>query len=68
MIENITNEKIKWKYNKNIRTADHCYYVSNIHKAKQLLGWEPKIGLKEGLTDIIDWSEKNINTIRKLYE
>jgi GDP-D-mannose 3', 5'-epimerase len=29
-------------------------------KAKQLLGWEPKVGLEEGLTELFKWVESKI--------
>ena len=67
LIEEITDKKIKWSYNKNVRTADHCWYVSNIDKVKYELKWEPKIGMREGLTDIIDWVIKNEDKLRGLY-
>ncbi len=34
---------------------DTTYWVSDIQKAKQLLGWEPQYTLKEGLEKTISW-------------
>lgn len=34
--------------------------ISDISKAKKLLGWEPKYSLEEGLKETIDWMRKNI--------
>ncbi len=32
----------------------HCY--ADIAKAKNILGWEPKISLKQGMKELIEWS------------
>jgi CDP-paratose 2-epimerase len=39
------------------REGDQKYYVSDITKAKQDLGWEPRIAFDEGLRDLIAWAE-----------
>jgi nucleoside-diphosphate-sugar epimerase len=26
-----------------------------VQKAKVLLGWEPQVGLKEGIANLVDW-------------
>jgi CDP-paratose 2-epimerase len=39
------------------REGDQKYYVSDITKAKQVLGWEPRIAFDEGLRDLIAWAE-----------
>ena len=67
LIEKITEKKINWKYDKNQRTADQCVYISNIDKAKTILRWKPKVGIEEGLIDIIDWVGKNEKELRQLY-
>lgn len=46
--------KISGEYRKN--DVKHCY--ANIVKAKKLLGWEPKISLKDGFEELIEWGEK----------
>jgi len=30
----------------------------DIRKAKEILGWEPKVGLEEGLLKMIEWFEE----------
>jgi nucleoside-diphosphate-sugar epimerase len=49
-IEEITNKKtnINWG-GKEYRKSDVMYAVSNSSKVKTILGWEPKISLKEGI-------------------
>jgi CDP-paratose 2-epimerase len=38
------------------REGDQVYYVSDITKAKQDLGWEPKIPFDHGLENLVDWA------------
>lgn len=49
------------------RKADHCVYISDIRKAKQRLGWEPKLSVKEGYERIVQWVETNKDALRGLY-
>jgi CDP-paratose 2-epimerase len=39
------------------REGDQEFYVSDIGKAKEKLGWEPEIGFDQGLRDLIDWAK-----------
>lgn len=39
------------------REGDQAYYVSDVAKAKQELGWEPAIDFDRGLRDLIAWAE-----------
>ncbi len=41
------------------RQADQKVYISDIRKAKQLLGWIPTVGPKEGTTRLVRWVEAN---------
>lgn len=43
------------------RPADGRHGYADISKAKRLLGFHPKVGLKNGLTQLVDWCEKSIN-------
>jgi len=54
LIDQITGKKSKIKFDKD-RFGDLRYWVSDISKAKRLLGWEPKILPKEGVRKLIDW-------------
>jgi CDP-paratose 2-epimerase len=38
------------------REGDQTYYVSDITKAKQRLGWEPEIDFDSGLKGLIEWA------------
>ncbi|HKC83251.1 MAG TPA: GDP-mannose 4,6-dehydratase [bacterium] len=39
------------------REGDQAYYVSDNTKAREQLGWEPKIDFDRGLHDLIAWAE-----------
>jgi CDP-paratose 2-epimerase len=41
------------------RPGDQRIYVSNIDKAKQHLGWSPKIGVQEGIERLYNWVVAN---------
>ncbi len=46
------------------RPADQKVFYCDISKAKRLLNWAPKIGLREGLSDLYRWTEKTLNSGR----
>lgn len=52
------NSQIKPEITGKVRKLDvkHCY--ADISRIKKLLNWQPRISLKEGLREVIDWSEK----------
>jgi CDP-paratose 2-epimerase len=38
------------------REGDQAYYVSDITKARQHLGWEPQVPFDRGLRDLVEWA------------
>lgn len=44
---------------KEVRLGDLWYFVCNITKAKEKLGWEPKVSNKEGVRKLIEWVREN---------
>jgi CDP-paratose 2-epimerase len=42
------------------RWGDQKVYVSDISRAARELGWEPKVGKKEGLRRLVDWAKENL--------
>ena len=38
------------------REGDQTYYVSDITKAKESLGWEPQVSFDQGLQNLISWA------------
>src|SRR6266508_3783916 len=39
------------------REGDQKFYVSDVGKARNDLGWEPRIDFDHGLQDLISWAE-----------
>ena len=42
------------------RTSDQDCFIANIEKAKNILGWEPKISFTEGIESMLNWSKELI--------
>jgi len=57
-IEEISDKKIGLKFDE-WRKADQMVYISDIAKAKEKLGWEPKISWKEGVLRLYRWAFDN---------
>ncbi len=43
----------------NWRPSDQRVYISNTSKAKQKLGWSPKVSPEEGVKKLVDWAVEN---------
>jgi nucleoside-diphosphate-sugar epimerase len=41
------------------RKADVKRHFANVNKAKALLGYKPKTGLKQGLKKTVEWYKEN---------
>lgn len=63
LIEEITGKKQKIIYEK-ARAGDLWYFVCDIKKAKERLGWEPKTTNKEGIEKMIEWIRENISLFK----
>ncbi len=48
------------------RPGDQPVYISNIEKAKRLLGWEPVTNARNGLKRLFDWSVTRTDVFRNL--
>jgi CDP-paratose 2-epimerase len=55
-IGEVTHRKPQFSFG-DWREGDQAYYVSDISKAKQELGWAPEIDFEHGLRDLIAWAE-----------
>jgi len=42
--------------------------ILDISRAKELIGWEPKITLEEGVKETMDWYRNNKEIIKKRYD
>ena len=40
------------------RASDQDYFVADITKANQVIGWSPQVGFEKGLDLMLKWSEK----------
>jgi nucleoside-diphosphate-sugar epimerase len=54
MLESLTGKKANIEYLPR-HPADMASNWANVEKARQLLGWEPIIGLQEGVSRLVDW-------------
>ena len=41
------------------RTADQRYYVSDTGKFRAATGWQPRVGVRDGVTSLLDWLVAN---------
>jgi len=39
-----------------LRQGDQLFFVADVSRANQMLGWEPKVGPDEGLVRMLDWT------------
>lgn len=58
-LSGITGRNIKVSYG-NERDGDVKHSLASIDKAKELLGYEPKVYFEEGLLKVMDWYRKNL--------
>jgi CDP-paratose 2-epimerase len=50
-----------------VRPGDQPIFISDNSKAKKELGWEPKVGLKEGLASLHGWLQGHKDSLDMLY-
>jgi len=63
LIEKFMGKKASFIY-KEFHKADMKATRANIDKAKTLLGWEPEIGLAEGIRRTVEWFEDNWDWVK----
>src|SRR4029077_4633920 len=56
-IGELTNTKPVYSFS-DWREGDQVYYVSDIAKAKEELGWEPRIQFDRGLHELVAWARE----------
>ena len=49
------------------RRADQCIYITDNRKIQRVLGWSPRVGIREGYDRIIEWIRENEAELRLLY-
>ncbi|HOW92131.1 MAG TPA: GDP-mannose 4,6-dehydratase [Anaerolineaceae bacterium] len=58
LLENLIGKPIKTKM-KEWRPGDQPVFISDIRKAQNLLGWQPKIGVEQGIRRLFNWVKEN---------
>lgn len=58
ILEKLFNKKIE-AVSSDWRPGDQPIFVSDIRKAKRDFGWEPKIGVEDGIKKLYEWVSKN---------
>lgn len=58
LLENLLGKPIKTKM-KEWRPGDQPVFISDIRKAQSLLGWQPKIGVEQGIRRLYNWVKEN---------
>lgn len=58
LLKELTGKRAKTTFN-NWRAGDQKIYISNISKAKEKLGWRPKINPREGVERLVKWVKNN---------
>ena len=58
ILEQLTGDEIPVSWG-DWRPGDQKVYVSDIQKAKTLMGWQPRVGVQEGITRLYNWVKTN---------
>ena len=58
LLESLVGHPIPVKYDA-WRTGDQRIYVSDIRKAARFLGWQPQVGVRDGITRLYRWVVEN---------
>jgi CDP-paratose 2-epimerase len=61
-LESLTNKKMRLTF-RGWRPGDNKCYYTNCKKAKNLLGWAPRVAWKEGVLRTLDWVQSNIREV-----
>jgi len=58
ILENLLGKPIKTRI-REWRPGDQPVFISDIRKAQSLLGWQPKIGVEQGIRRLFNWVKEN---------
>ena len=58
ILEELTGKRSKIAFS-DWRPSDQKVYVSDISRGWEKLGWRPKVRLREGIRELVDWVEEN---------
>lgn len=59
LLETMCGRKIPLKWS-DWRPGDQPVFVCNVKKAEELLGWQPVIAVREGVSELIAWARDNM--------
>jgi nucleoside-diphosphate-sugar epimerase len=62
IINDFNDKKIKAHWDYEPVQIEPTHWVADTKKARRVLGWEAKIGLKQGLKETYDWWKENLET------
>lgn len=62
--QEVTNNKLKIKYDLNTSIYDIPFYVTSLDKVKKYYNWYPRTDLRTGLYIILEWMKKNYTLIK----
>lgn len=68
LLENMFGYSVPIEVLKEPRRADQGVYISDIRKAKNVLGWEPKVTPKEAYSKIVSWIKNDSHLLAHLYD
>jgi len=60
ILEKLSNRKLDVSWG-DWRPGDQPVFISDIRKAKEVLGWSPKVSAQEGIKRLFDWVKANRN-------
>ena len=63
LLENLVGHVIPVKWG-DWRPGDQKIYISDIRKAKQVMNWEPRVGVQEGVQRLGEWVKNNLDLFK----
>ena len=58
LLKKLTGKRPKISFSR-WRPSDQKVYISDIAKIRKELSWKPKVTVKEGVSRIVEWAQKN---------
>lgn len=65
LLEKLTGKRSKITFD-DWRSSDQKVYVSDISKARKVLGWEPRVKLLRGVKKLVTWVQENKEIFNKM--
>ena len=63
LLEDLTDRPMDLRFD-DWRTSDQRYYVSDLSKLKRALGWQPRVGVRDGVGRLLSWMAERDGTER----